>query len=289
MTGRPRLRLATEADVEPIARLAGEVFSDLAARLGRPEHFPSPPSEPIRSDRLHRHAHLLATDPALQWVAEDGGALVGAACGLEREGLWGLSLLVVHPRAQGAGLGRALLERAGSGATRGLICSSDDPAALRCYAMAGFDLLPEVELSGRLRRDALPAGEGVRGGSVGDLDHVAAIDRRVRGAAHGADWLVALRSGARLLVAERGYALAGPAMVLALAAEDEESATALLAAALRATDPEAERVTVNFVTAAEAWAVRLGVAVGLAPVPRGAVFVRGPRFAGPYLPSGAFL
>lgn len=88
MTGDPRVRLATKDDMEPIVRLAGEVFADLAARMGRPEHFPSPPSEPVRPDRLHRYAHLLATDPALQWVAEDGGTLVGAACGLEREGLW---------------------------------------------------------------------------------------------------------------------------------------------------------------------------------------------------------
>lgn len=68
--------------------------------------------------------------------------------------------------------------------------------------MADFDLLPEVELSGRLRRELLPPGDGVREGSVGDLAHVAAVDRRVRGAAHGADWLVALRTGARLLVAD---------------------------------------------------------------------------------------
>ena len=63
-----------------------------------------------------RFRRLLDADPGGAWVAERDGALAGAALALLREGLWGLSLLVVDPPAQGAGAGRELL-RAGVGAT----------------------------------------------------------------------------------------------------------------------------------------------------------------------------
>ena len=45
-------------------------------------------------------------------MAERDGAVAGAALALLREGLWGLSLLVVDPDAQCAGAGRELLARA---------------------------------------------------------------------------------------------------------------------------------------------------------------------------------
>ena len=59
-----------------------------------------------------RFAHLLATDPGGCWVAQRKERSVGAAIAILREGLWGLSLLVVHPAQQSTGLGRELLARA---------------------------------------------------------------------------------------------------------------------------------------------------------------------------------
>ena len=58
--------------------------------------------------------------------------MIGAALAIEREGVWGLSLLVVLPDHQSSGIGRALLERtleyAGGGRRGAIILASPDHA-----------------------------------------------------------------------------------------------------------------------------------------------------------------
>src|SRR5436190_21466385 len=74
-----------------------------------------------------RIAHLLETDPGVAWVAEADGRVVGAALALMREGLSGLSLFVVEPAWQGAGIGRDPLDDAmgyGDGGRGALILSA---------------------------------------------------------------------------------------------------------------------------------------------------------------------
>src|SRR5690349_22816555 len=102
----PALRRMTDADVEAVHALSVLTFEDYARRRGEPV----PPPPPTAGAHV-RIRHLLATDPGGCWVAGDG-ELAGAALALVREGIWGLSLLVVRPGLQSAGLGRALLERA---------------------------------------------------------------------------------------------------------------------------------------------------------------------------------
>ena len=109
---------------------------------------------------------------------EDGGELTGAAIALVREGVWGLSLLVVRPGRQSSGLGRALLDRAlayGDAVRGGIILASPDPRALRLYARAGFELHPTVDATG-VPRGVATAPE-VR--PFADADHAmaAAVDR----------------------------------------------------------------------------------------------------------------
>lgn len=115
----------TRADAEAVRQVV------LAAR-GEAEGYWSPP----RTARFHRRVrHLADTDPGGCWLAEDtAGRPVGAALASRREGLWGLSLLVVDPRARGKGVGTALLRRAmthARGALRGMICGNGDPLAAR--------------------------------------------------------------------------------------------------------------------------------------------------------------
>src|SRR4051812_40356578 len=111
-------------------------FADLSVRMGEPEE----PAGPIEASRV-RVARCLATDPGGSWVAERDGEVVGCALAIVREGVWGLSLLVVRPDAQSGGAGRELLARAfdhGRDARGWIVLASRDPRALRSYSRLGL-------------------------------------------------------------------------------------------------------------------------------------------------------
>src|SRR4051794_25864545 len=61
---------------------------------------------------VRRVAHLQRTDPGGAWVAEAGGAIIGMAIALVREGIWGLSLFAVARDHQSRGIGREPVEAA---------------------------------------------------------------------------------------------------------------------------------------------------------------------------------
>lgn len=68
------------------------------------------PDTPERLARRHRRLHhFLVHDPGGSWVAETGNRIAGVALASMRDGLWGLSLLVVDPALHGRGIGRRLL------------------------------------------------------------------------------------------------------------------------------------------------------------------------------------
>jgi hypothetical protein len=226
-------------------------------------------------------------------VAERDGALAGVALALLREGLWGLSLLVVDPPAQGEGAGRELLARAwayGDGARGRVILSSSDPRAIRAYARLGLELHPAIAAKGAPQGVAEPAG--VRTGGPDDLPLTEAVDRALRGAAHGGDVLAMLAAGHELLVVPGGgYALLRGGELRLLAAHDEATARDLLRAALARIARRGETASVQFVTAGQQWAVGVCVEARLElEADCGCVFIRGDvgPFS-PYLPSGAYL
>src|SRR5215210_2933449 len=84
-------------DALAVHMLAYKTFSELGERMHEP---PQPPPRP--EPALVRIHQLIDRD----------GELAGAALALDRDGLWGLSLLIVDPEHQSAGLGRELLQRA---------------------------------------------------------------------------------------------------------------------------------------------------------------------------------
>ncbi len=273
------------ADAEAVYAASIAAFHDLELRLGlRPE--PAAPG----SGAAHRVARIQRTDPGGAWVAERAGEVVGGTLAIMREGVWGLSLLVVRPDAQSGGAGRELLARAyeyGNGARGRIVLASRDPRALRAYARLGLSLHPALMARGRARVSAVPE---VRPGTADDLPLTEAVDRAVRGAAHGEDILALMASGSRMLVLpDRGYALLRGAEVRLLAAFDEESAALLLRGCLAAAD--GAESTVEFITSAQQWAVGPCLEAGLELRPEGGpVFVSGDvgPFT-PYLPSGAYL
>jgi GNAT superfamily N-acetyltransferase len=290
------LRPMTAADVPAVGRLADEAFSDLEARTHRagwPE--PAPGTEAQRQDWERRVRHLLVSDPRGCWVAEDDDGVLGVAVSAKRDLTWVLATYAVRPRVQGRGVGRQLLEAAlayGAGCLRGMIASSEDPHAVRRYRSAGFTLHPTMLLRGTVPRSLLPVVERVREGSAGDVDLMNSVDRQVRDAAHGPDHEL-LTGMRRLLVADRstgsGYAYLAPeGGTYLLAATNRRTATDLLWEALAASSPDVP-VTVPHVTAANEWAVDVGLACRLELWTRGYLALRGLKPPVPYLHSGHFL
>jgi GNAT superfamily N-acetyltransferase len=241
-----------------------------------------------------RIRHLADTDPGGAWVAETEGRLVGAALGLVRDRVWGLSLLAVDESHRGRGIGRRLLRAAwehGRAADGHIILSSSHAAAMRGYVSLGLDLRPGVSAAGIVDRDRIPDVDGVEDGGHAAIATADAIGRTVRGAGHGRDLPTMLdHPGTRLLVFEdRAFAVLRDAQVALLGALDDEAATRVLWGALAATDP-GTTAQVEFLTAGQDWAVRTCLRAGLALSPDGPVFTGG-RLGPlrPYVPSGAYL
>lgn len=290
------VRPMTVRDVAAVEQVTDEAFlaQDLAthrADRDTPQRRTAEQAELWRT----RVTHLVEHDPRGCWVAEDAHGVLGVAVSMRRELTWLLASLAVRPGVQGRGVGRQVLDAAlsyGTASLRGMLAASDDPAALRLYRAAGFALHPTMQLVGRVPRAVLPVVERVREGSAADLDLLDSVDRRVRDAAHGVDHRL-LAGLYPLVVLDRstgsGYAYVarggGPFL---LAATNRRTATDLLWETLAATDP-GRTVTVARVSAANEWAVDVGLACRLALGSQGFLALRGMRPPAPYLPSGQFL
>ena len=129
----------------------------------------------------------------------------------------------------------------------------------------------------------------MRPGTPDDLPFTAEVDRHVRGGAHGDDILTQLEMGQTLLIAPgRGYAVHGDGSLRMLAAFEPDGARDLLRAVFaQATG----KVVVNFITAAQQWAIDVCMEAKVdLHTDTGVVFLGGDvgPFS-PYIPSGAFL
>lgn len=277
-------------DVDEAERLSDEAFAPIA----EPGMFTNRSPEQQAMWRA-RAEHLLGTDPAGCWVAERDGAMLGFATSYRRDLTWFLATYAVRPHLQGEGLGRALLDAAlthARGCLRGMLSASRDPKAFRRYRHAGFTMHPQMFMVGRVDRSAIPALEHVRDGSEADFDLMDSLDRQRRDAAHGPDHAVLFRQN-RLVVVDRpgrsGYAYVGgdgkPAVVCA---SDRRTASTLLWEAVASSPPDGE-LTIPHVTAANEWAVDVGLAAGLAVHTAGYLALRGMKPPAPYVHHGALL
>jgi GNAT superfamily N-acetyltransferase len=243
-----------------------------------------------------RVEHTLRTDPDGAFVAVGPrGRVEGVAMATRRDGLWGLALLAVDPRAQERGAGGRLLARALAYARPGegrMVLASLDPRAQHLYARAGLTPRPTVAARGVVARRRLPLTRALREGGPADMDLCTAVDRQARGFGRPADLVFLIAQGARLWIVDdadgRGYALGQPERVATLCATDGPTAAALLGAVLaRAGGGEFE---VGWLTEAQRWAFPVLFAAGLDVVPWGPVWVDdGVGALVPYVPSGALL
>lgn len=281
-------------DVATAERLSAESFYELDVRTHRPG-LPVPQLRPPTraGNWITRTTHFLDTDPGGCWVAEVDGELVGFATSFVRELTWCLATFAVRPGLQGRGLGKRLLDTAmehGRGCLRGMLAASSDPKAVRRYRLAGFSLHPQMFLTGTVDRTAIPVIDKVREGTAGDVDLLDSLDRQTRGSAHGPDHQLMLAAW-RLLVSDTssgsGYAYVGQDGSLALlAASNRRTAARLLWAVLADTTGE---TVVPHLTAANEWAIDVGMAARLELHQEGYLGLRGMKPPAPYVHNGALL
>jgi GNAT superfamily N-acetyltransferase len=256
-----------------------------AALLALGEDMPEETPEVVARGEA-RIAHLQQTDPSSAWAAEVDGQLVGCALALVREGMWFLSLLMVDPAHQSRGVGRQLLDASLQTATdRSWILATTDPAALRRYRRAGFDLVPCLTAKGTVDRSLVPTTSVRESTWAADGELVDDVTRKVRGAGLTEDLPYLERLGFRLFVADRGFAILRPAGLVSLGAGDPATAAELLWTVL-AEAPQP--VEIDWLAHDQQWAIDVCLDARL-PLLKGEghLFLRGQPPMCPYLPGGA--
>lgn len=193
-------RPATDDDLATCATIWRVSINDYTERLNQPEI----PDDLAAVLRLYRH--LRSTDPDGFVVAErtdevGKSRILGFVSGVRRGPLWFLSMLFVLPEVQGAGLGRALLDRvlpAAGTASLATCTDSAQPVSNGLYASLGIaPRMPLLRLVGVPERPgglpALPDGiraigfDEVGSGAVDGLesaalnDELAALDLEIVG------------------------------------------------------------------------------------------------------------
>lgn len=249
------------------------VFLESIAGVFRPHGFepPAPPLEVFAAQQ----AHIVETGGGLCHVADDGDGPTGFASAWARGDDWFLASLFVSERAQGRGVGAALLAAAGCGAyaRHRTITDAIQPVSNALYARRGlvpatpvltFRGVPELEP---------PAGLEEGEGDLGPLDAVAyGFDRAVdhaywAGVGTRTVWL----SGG----APAGYSYAfGSGHIGPVAGRTPELAAAVLAAELARAEGDV-RIRVpgsapGLVEVALRAGLRLGPVPGLLLLSRGA-------------------
>src|SRR4051794_7230167 len=130
-----QLRPMSVDDVEAVAAVVSAASDDAERREGGQ---PEPPTEDQRRVMRAAMARFVERDSDGAWVAVRDGEVVGMAESIRRGAFWGLSMLFVHPSAQGQNVGLALLDAAlryAEGSDVRMILTSTDPRALRRYAL----------------------------------------------------------------------------------------------------------------------------------------------------------
>ncbi len=247
--------------------------------------------ESSRAVRSGRIAHLLASDPGGAWVAEHDGRPVGTAMALLREGVWGLSLLALLEEHRTRGAGRAVLAPRWPTARAPAGRSSCPPSTRRDAPVRASGVRPAPV------RVAHRPGDHAAGGAGGRARRGAGRLRLDgRGGPDGAGRGLRRRPA---LVAERRRA---PALRARPRLDGEPRPGGDRAAgdrrrdgrrpAARPTSPASSRGERGAAVrlGGHDWAVRTGLAAGLALSADGPIFTRGELGTlAPWIPSGAFL
>lgn len=289
-----QIRPMDESDLDSAERASDATFLQeerLTQRVGEPE--PEPRAAEQKQQWIERMRFYLSVDPDGCWVAAgERGDIIGFAISQNRGGLWYLATYGVLPDHQGRGIGKRLMDAvlAYADGRPGLFSSTVHPGATRRYRLAGFSLLPQMRMVGVVDRSTLPALAGLSEGESSDLDWMNQLDADLRGAGHGPDheyMLARMRLVVSRVATGPGYVyIDGRGRPALLAAAHPRTAANLLWEALASAQ---SRTLVNCITAANEWAVDVGLAARLDIGQEGYLALRGMSDPAPYLASGHFL
>ena len=167
------IRAATPADSRACFDVFRASLGDLLRRTGHPAADEvAAGGDAAWASYEPLFAHLAATC-AQWWVAEDdAGAVAGYARSTLRGGVLELTEFFVAPGARVAGVGRGLLERAfapGLGTHRAIIATLDAPAVALYLRFGVAHQATGLDLTGRPRAVALPAGYEVSEPAIDEL------------------------------------------------------------------------------------------------------------------------
>jgi GNAT superfamily N-acetyltransferase len=167
------IRPAGAADSRACFGLFRASFEDLLRRIGfLAADAPGDDVDALWPAHATLFDHLAATC-AQWWIAEDGGGRpIGYARSTQRGELVELTEFFVAADARVAGVGRALLERAfapGLGTHRTIIATVDAPAVALYLRFGVSHQTTGVDLTGRPRAVALPAGYEAAPATLGEL------------------------------------------------------------------------------------------------------------------------
>ncbi len=183
-------RRCRRSDLAPAAEMIIASMNALRRRTGK-ELIARHPIRRVSPMFLH----LYGRDPEYFSCAWHRGRVVGFAGAVNRGRQWYLAWLFVHPRYQGRGVGRRLLERVwrdGPGVTHGLCTFSYNVQAVSIYSRFGLNpraiihmMRAPVAMLKLPPHAGLTAQEGL---ARGDAAWIHGLEREIRGYPHPPEW-----------------------------------------------------------------------------------------------------
>lgn len=196
------IRPTTTADAEACGRIIYEAFEEIARSHGFPPDFPGTEAAIALAQSLARNSSVFGV------VAEEDGRVVGSNFLNEGDAIRGVGPITVHPRLQGSGIGRRLMEavlvRSNGALGVRLLQDAFNMRSIALYASLGFEVRePALVMAGQPAGNS-PAGTAVRPMGEKDLEACDALCIKVHGISRRRDLTDALRLFVPLVTEREG-------------------------------------------------------------------------------------
>lgn len=234
------LREAKTRDAATLGTICYEAFSSICERHGFPPDFPN------AEVPTGLFEHVIPRDDVYTVVAEIAGRIVGSNVLWENGEIAGIGPITVDPGAQGASVGRRLMEHVlGRAKERGfegvrLVQTPFNNLTMSLYSKLGFDVKePLSVMHGPALGSSIP-GYTVRAATIDDIDPCDALCRSIHGHDRHGDVADALQQETATVV-ERDGRITGYATSIGFfghaVGETNEDLKALISEARQFTGP----------------------------------------------------